>query len=85
MNVLEIKTMKGPNFWSNYRHNLIVIKLDLQELEDKPTNKINGFSERIEKMIPSLVVHRCSQDYEGGFFERIKEVPGWDMLLSTSL
>ncbi|MDP1801775.1 MAG: cyanophycin synthetase [Bacteroidota bacterium] len=72
MNVLEIKTMKGPNLWSNYRHNLIVLKLDLQELEDKPTNKINGFLERIEKMIPSLFCHRCSQDYEGGFFERVK-------------
>lgn len=73
MNVLEIKTMKGPNFWSNYRHNLTVLKLDLQELEEIPTNKIQDFSERIESMILSLFVHRCSRDYEGGFFERVKE------------
>ncbi|MBL7912758.1 MAG: cyanophycin synthetase [Bacteroidia bacterium] len=73
MNALEIKTMKGPNIWSNYRHNLIVLKLDLEGLEEKPTNKIEGFLERIERMIPSLFTHRCSQDYEGGFFERVKE------------
>jgi len=73
MKVLEIKTLKGPNYWSNYRHNLIVLKLDIQELEEQPTNKINGFSERIENMMPSLFSHRCSQNYEGGFFERVKE------------
>ncbi len=65
--------MKGPNYWSNYRHNLIVLKLDLGDLENYPTNKIEGFSDRIEKMMPSLFSHRCSQNYEGGFFERVKE------------
>ncbi len=73
MKVLEIKTLKGPNYWSNYRHNLIVLKLDIGELEEYPTNLIAGFSERIEAMIPSLFAHRCSQNYEGGFFERVKE------------
>lgn len=73
MKLLDIKTLKGPNYWSNYRHNLIVLKLDIQELEELPTNKIDGFSERIENMIPSLFGHRCSQNYEGGFFERVKE------------
>lgn len=73
MKVLEKKVMRGPNYWSNYRHQLIVVKLDLEELEEFPTNKINGFSERIEALIPSLFTHRCSHDYEGGFFERVKE------------
>ncbi|MEO6301948.1 MAG: cyanophycin synthetase [Bacteroidia bacterium] len=73
MKVLEIKTMKGPNYWSNKRHKLIVLKLDIQEMEERPTNEIEGFSERIESMMPSLFCHRCSPGYEGGFFERVKE------------
>lgn len=73
MTILETKVLKGPNFWSNYRHNLIVLKLDIGKFEELPSNKINGFAERMEAMIPSLFGHRCSQSYEGGFFERVKE------------
>jgi cyanophycin synthetase len=73
MKILETKIMKGPNYWSNYRHNLIILKLDIGILENYPTNKIKGFPERLEAMIPSLHSHRCSKDYEGGFFERVKE------------
>ena len=73
MIILETKILKGPNFWSNYRHNLIVLKLDIGKYEELPTNKIPGFSERLEEMLPSLFAHRCSQSYEGGLFERVKE------------
>ena len=54
MKILDIKVMKGPNYWSNKRHKLIVMRLDLEDLEQKPTNKIAGFSERIEKMFPTM-------------------------------
>lgn len=73
MKIVEIKTLRGPNYWSNYRKKLIVMKLDLEDLEEKPTNKIPGFSERLEKTFPSMQKHRCSKDHEGGFFERVKE------------
>ncbi len=73
MKVLEIKTMKGPNFWSNYRQQLVILKIDLEELEKFPTDKIPGFLERIREALPSLYSHRCSEDCEGGFFERVKE------------
>ena len=36
-------------------------------------NKIDGFLERLQKMIPSMKTHRCSKDYEGGFYDRMKE------------
>lgn len=73
MKVLDTKIMRGPNYWSIYRHNLIVIKLDIGELENYPTNKLDGFPERLESLLPSMYSHRCSKDYEGGFFERLKE------------
>jgi len=71
MKILEIKVLKGPNYWSIRRPKLIQMKLDLEEMEQRPTNKIPGFRERLEKLIPSLYEHRCSEDGPGGFFHRV--------------
>lgn len=73
MQILEIKVLKGPNYWSVRRLKLIQMKLDLLEKENMPTNKIPGFRERLEKMIPSLYEHRCSVGEPGGFFQRVDE------------
>ena len=71
MKILGIQVLKGPNIWSVRRKKLIQMRLDLEELEQLPTNKIPGFRERIEQLLPSLFHHRCSPGYEGGLFERI--------------
>ena len=65
--------MKGPNFWSVRRKELIVMLLDIEDLEEKPTNKIPGFLERIKEMFPTMFEHRCSEGVPGGFFQRIEE------------
>jgi cyanophycin synthetase len=73
MKVLEIKILRGPNYWSVRRTKLIQMKLDLEELEERPTNHIHGFRERLEKLFPSLYEHRCSVGKPGGFFQRVEE------------
>ncbi|MES2763730.1 MAG: cyanophycin synthetase [Bacteroidota bacterium] len=73
MEKLDIKVMRGPNHWSNYRKKVIVLKLDIGELENRPTNKIKGFEERLKALIPTLYCHECSEGHEGGFFVRVKE------------
>ncbi|MCB9234643.1 MAG: cyanophycin synthetase [Bacteroidia bacterium] len=73
MEILAINAMRGPNYWSIRRHKLIVMVLDLQELEEMPTNKIDGFYERLQEMFPSMYEHRCSEGAPGGFFHRVKE------------
>jgi cyanophycin synthetase len=73
MRVLEIKVMDGPNYWSIQRQQLIVAKVDIEELEFQPTNEIDGFTERLKKLIPSLVEHECSEGHPGGFFERLDD------------
>ena len=65
--------MRGPNYWSVRRHKLIVMVLDLEEMEELPSNKVKGFRERLEKMFPSMIEHRCSVGTRGGFFERVDE------------
>jgi len=73
MKILEIKVLKGPNYWSVRRNKLIQMKLDLEELEQLPTHTITGFRERIEKMFPTMIEHRCSEGIVGGFFNRVEE------------
>jgi len=73
MKIIEIKVLKGPNYWSIRRGQLIQMRLDLEEMEQRPTNAIPGFRERLEKMFPSMYSHRCSVGEPGGFFQRIDE------------
>lgn len=64
--------MRGPNIWSTSRKKLIQMRLNLGELEHRPTNTIEGFFERMEALLPTLYTHRCSPGVPGGFFERVK-------------
>jgi cyanophycin synthetase len=49
------------------------MKLDLEEMEQTPTNLIPGFGQRLEAMFPTMHAHRCSEGVAGGFFARVKE------------
>jgi cyanophycin synthetase len=73
MKIIEIKLLRGPNFWSIRRQKLIQMKLDLEEMEERPTNSIPGFKERIMALLPSLYDHECSEGHKGGFFERVND------------
>ncbi|HPW98554.1 MAG TPA: cyanophycin synthetase [Flavobacterium sp.] len=72
MKILKIQALRGPNIWSINRKRLIQMRLDLEEMEQFPTNKIEGFRERIEAMFPTMIEHRCSEGTRGGFFSRIE-------------
>lgn len=73
MKIREIRAMRGPNYWSVRRHKLIDMTLDLEEMEERPSDSINGFSERLKAMFPSMHSHRCSVGEAGGFFQRVDE------------
>ena len=73
MRIDEIKILRGPNYWSVRRPKLIQMKLDLEEMEQRPTNSIPGFLDRLKEMIPSMFSHRCSVGKPGGFFDRVEE------------
>ena len=73
MKILKVQTLRGPNYWSIRRQKLIVMRLDLEELADKPSNVIPGFYDGLIEALPSLVEHFCSPGCRGGFLSRVKE------------
>lgn len=73
MRIIETRALRGPNYWSVHRPKLIVMKLDIEEFEQRPTNEIPDFLTRLREVMPSLHEHRCSYDDEGGFFRRVEE------------
>jgi cyanophycin synthetase len=72
MKILKVQVLRGPNVWSNYRKKLIQMRLDIEEMENYPTDKIPGFRERLQKLIPTMIEHRCSEGHRGGFFLRVE-------------
>jgi len=73
MRILRIQTLRGPNYWSIRRHKLIVMRLDLEELAEKPSNEIPGFYEGLITVLPSLEEHCCSPGVRGGFLSRVNK------------
>ncbi len=73
MDILEIRTLRGPNYWSGYWKKLIIMRLDIGAYEKKPSNKLKGFYERMIEVMPSLEAHGCSYGEPGGFLKRVTE------------
>ena len=72
--MLEIRktnVFRGPNVWA--RMPVVHLVLDIGELEERPTNKIPGFYERLSELLPSLYDHTCSVGRPGGFLQRLRE------------
>lgn len=64
-----MRALRGPNYYSRY--SVILMKLDLEELEEKPTDQVPNFKENIALMMPTLCEHKCSPGKVGGFYERL--------------
>ena len=73
MKILQTQTLRGPNYWSIRRSKLILVRLDLEELADRPSDTIPGFYDGLVQVLPSLEEHYCSPGCRGGFLSRVQE------------
>jgi cyanophycin synthetase len=71
LEIRDTRVLRGPNVWA--RVPVIHLVVDLGDLEDRPTNTIPGFVDRLVDLIPSLEEHMCSLGRRGGFIERLRE------------
>lgn len=72
MKILKTQTLRGPNYWSIRYGKLIVVRLDLEDLANKPSNEIDGFYDGLVTALPSLIDHFCSPGMRGGFLSRLQ-------------
>ncbi|WP_313174164.1 cyanophycin synthetase [Massilia sp.] len=66
---LRVTHLRGPNIWT-YRP-VLEAWLDIGELEDFPSDKLPGLTERLTTWLPGLIEHRCGVGERGGFIERL--------------
>ena len=71
MRVLEKSVYRGPHLYSATP--MIRIQLDLGSLEAWPTDRIPGFNEALQQMLPTLARHGCSYREPGGLLRRLEE------------
>lgn len=70
MNILDHRALRGPNYYSHYP--AIFMRLDIGELEERPSDLVPGIVERLTTLLPTLQEHRCSVGRPGGFLERLE-------------
>ena len=71
MTVRERFALMGPNLYASAP--CVQWTIDLGEMEERPSNAIDGFVGGLQSLMPSLVEHRCSEGHRGGFFVRLAE------------
>jgi cyanophycin synthetase len=69
--IKELRALRGPN--RHTRHPVIFMVLDIKEYESRPSDKIEGFADRLVALIPTLQEHGCSIGKPGGFIQRLQE------------
>ena len=69
LDILELRALRGPNRYS--KRKTMFMLLDIGEFEEQASNEIPGFNERLTKMLPSLIEHKCSIGERGGFIKRL--------------
>ncbi|MDR9486334.1 MAG: cyanophycin synthetase [Sediminimonas sp.] len=70
MRILEHRALRGPNYYSRYK--AIFMRLDIEDLEDRPSDKIPGIADALEAILPTIHDHRCSVGEPGGFLQRVR-------------
>jgi cyanophycin synthetase len=69
--LIDWRALRGANYYS-YRP-VIVLQVDLQDYDEVFTDKIEGFTDALLELVPSLEEHRCSEDERGGLIRRMRE------------
>lgn len=69
--LVESRALRGANYYS-YRP-VILLTVDLGEYAETFTNALEGFTDALLELVPSLEEHRCSENAPGGLVLRMRE------------
>ncbi|UOQ79552.1 cyanophycin synthetase [Hymenobacter sp. 5414T-23] len=54
MKIIDLRTMRGPSYWSVKHFKLIVMKVDMQDLADAWSNTVPALAEQLPSLLPEL-------------------------------
>jgi cyanophycin synthetase len=70
MKLIEQRILRGPNLYARFP--CVFSRIDLEELAGVSSADIEGFSDQLSALLPSLANHRCSSGKPGGFLRRLR-------------
>ncbi len=70
MKILKIQTLRGPNYWSIQRQQLVVVRLDLENFQVQRVS----FYQNLCKVLPSLVGNDIAHHTDIGHAEFLAEI-----------
>src|SRR3954453_9932082 len=70
MKVLYARHLRGPNVYLS--RPATVTRLRLDELTDRESTDVAGFTERLLRILPGLTDHHCAAGAPGGFVSRLR-------------
>jgi cyanophycin synthetase len=71
MKIVEQRFLRGPNLYA--RKPCLLTILDLEDLYEVASKDVDGFTDRLVGLIPSVYAHRCSVGTPGGFIQRLRD------------
>lgn len=71
MKIIDLRIMRGPNYWSVTQPKIVFVKLDLQELCYKLTHEVPHLLKRLKRMFPGMQQHRTENGVEGSFLKTV--------------
>jgi len=69
--IKDIRIFRGRNVYC--MRPVIKLTVELKEEQHGPTNRVDGFNEKLLIMFPGLSTHRCGIGEEGGLLKRLGE------------
>ena len=71
LTLLETSVYRGPHRFG--MRPMIRLQVDLGTLEDRPSDRLPDFVERLIALLPTLERHGCSYSEPGGFIRRLRD------------
>jgi cyanophycin synthetase len=65
MKIISVRRLRGPNV--HLARPAVVARIDLGELTGRETADLEGFPERLLRVLPGLAEHHCAAGAPGGF------------------
>ena len=70
MQIRSTRVYHGPNLWAFKP--LVHMVVDLGDLERAPSDELDGFTDALLALMPTLWEHKCSVGTRGGLVQRLR-------------